>query len=127
MKFKSNLLALLLCAGITTISFSQTSAKTDVNKDIDVTRVYEQVVEEGYGTPFICENLANAYYFRNEYNQALKWFEKLFETQKNLSVEINQRYQQTLKAIATNKITVATLDVMKNSLQNKNFVKTFRK
>ena len=110
MKFESNLLAFLLCAGITTVSFSQTSVKTDVNKDIDVTRVYEQVVDEGYGTPFIYENLANTYYFRNEYNQALKWFEKLFETEKNPSTEINQRYQQTLKAVAATKTTVATLN-----------------
>ncbi len=111
MKFKSNLLAFLLCAGITTVSFSQSKAKTDVNKDIDVTRVYEQVVQEGYGTPFIYENLANAYYFRNEYNKALTWFEKLFETEKNPSEEIKQRYQQTKKAVAATKTTVATLDV----------------
>ncbi len=111
MKFKSNLLAFLLCAGITTVSISQTSTKTDVNKDIDVVRVYEQVVDEGYGTPFIYENLANAYYFRNEYNQALKWFEKLFETEKEVTPEIKQRYQQTLKAVAAAKTIVATLDV----------------
>lgn len=110
MKFKSHLLAFLLCAGITTVSFSQ-SSKTDVNKDIDVVRVYEQVVQEGYGTPFIYENLANAYYFRNEYTQALKWFEKLFETEKNASPELTQRYKQTLKAVAATKTTVATLDV----------------
>ena len=110
MKFKSNLLAFLLCAVISTVSFSQNSKKTDVNKDIDVVRVYEQVVAEGYGTPFIYEKLANAYYFRNEYNKALIWFEKFFETEKNAPAEIKQRYQQTLKAVAATKTTVATLD-----------------
>ncbi|OAD91363.1 hypothetical protein A7A78_11950 [Aequorivita soesokkakensis] len=111
MKFKSNLLAFLLFAGITSISFSQSNTKTDVNKDIDVVRVYEQVVQEGYGTPFIYKNLANAYYFRNEYNQALIWFEKLFEAEKNTDPEIAQRYQQTLKAIKANKNSAAVVKI----------------
>ncbi|SRX52304.1 tetratricopeptide repeat protein [Aequorivita sp. CIP111184] len=111
MKFKSNLLAFLLFAGITSVSFSQSNTKTDVNKDIDVVRVYEQVVQEGYGTPFIYKNLANAYYFRNEYNKALIWFEKLFAAEKNSDPEIAQRYQQTLKAVKVNKTSAAVVKI----------------
>ncbi|WP_062622880.1 hypothetical protein [Aequorivita aquimaris] len=91
MKIKSSLLAFLLFAGINTISFSQSSTKTDVNKDIDVVRVYEQVVSEGYGTAIIYKELANAYYFKSEYNKALLWFEKLFETEKTNDPDILQR------------------------------------
>jgi hypothetical protein len=101
-------LALLLFAGISTFSFSQTAQKnteiqhkTDVNKDIDVARVYEQVIREGYGTPFIYKKLATVYYFNNQYGKALIYFKKLFATKKNTDPEMTRRYQQTLKAVAS--------------------------
>jgi hypothetical protein len=98
---KRNLLALFLFASISTFSFSQTSPhKTDVNKDIDVVRVYEQVVVEGYGTPFIYKKLATAYYFKSEYGKALAWFQKLFAEEKNTDPELAHQYNQTLKAVA---------------------------
>lgn len=98
---KQNLLFLLLFASISTFSFSQTSAhKTDVNKDIDVVRVYEQVVVEGYGTPFIYKQLATAYYFKSEYGKALAWFQKLFAEEKNTDPELLHQYNQSLKAVA---------------------------
>ncbi|PHR11508.1 MAG: hypothetical protein COA40_11205 [Aequorivita sp.] len=98
---KHSLLALFLFAGISTISFSQSkSHKTDVNKDIDVVRVYEQVVEEGYGTPFIYKKLATAYYFKSEYDKAVSWFQKLFSEEKNTDPELAHLYNQALKAIA---------------------------
>lgn len=111
MKIKSNLLAFLLFAGINTISFSQSSTKTDVNKDIDVVRVYEQVVSEGYGTAFIYKELANAYYFKSEYNKALLWFEKLFETEKTNGPDILQRYKQTLKAVKSSENSKAVVKI----------------
>ncbi len=98
---KQNLLAFLLFASISTFSFSQTSPhKTDVNKDIDVVSVYEQVVVEGYGTPFIYKKLATAYYFKSEYGKALAWFQKLFAEERNTDPELAKQYNQTLKAIA---------------------------
>ena len=98
---KRNLLALLLFVSICTISFSQTKThKTDVNKDIDVVRVYEQVVEEGYGTPFIYKKLATAYYFKSEYDKAVSWFQKLFSEEKNTDPELAHQYNQALKAVA---------------------------
>ena len=98
---KQNLLAVFLFVGASTFSISQEkSHKTDVNKDIDVVRVYEQVVKEGYGTPFIYKQLASAYYFKNEYGKALAWFQKLFAEEKNNDPELAHQYSQTLKAIA---------------------------
>ena len=83
------------------VSFSQTNtaSKTDVNKDIDVVKVYEQVVKEGYGTPDIYKKLANGYYFQGEYLQAKEWFEKLFEEVKPTEKILLFRYKQTLKAL----------------------------
>ncbi len=74
-------------------------AQTDVNKDIDLTKVYEQVVKEGYGTPEIHLKLANEYYFLNDYTNAKKWYEKLFEDEKPTDKMLLFRYKQTLKAL----------------------------
>lgn len=98
---RKNLLVLLVLASFSSFSFSQIKAhKTDVNKDIDVVRVYEQVVKEGYGTPFIYKELATAYYFKSEYSKALDWFQKFFSDDRNTDPELRQRYNQSLKAVA---------------------------
>lgn len=83
-----------------------TQAQTDVNKDIDLAKVYEQVVKEGYGTPEIHLKLANEYYFQNDYTNAKKWYEKVFENEKPTDKMLLFRYKQTLKALK--------LDVDKN-------------
>ncbi len=84
----------------TTSTFSQSpTSKTDVNKDIDVVKVYEQVVKEGYGTPDVYKKLANGYYFQGEYLKAKKWFETLFEIEKPSDKILIFRYKQTLKAL----------------------------
>lgn len=111
MKFKLHLLAFLLFAGISSVSFSQTKTRIDVNKDIDVVRVYEQVVAEGYGTPFIYSELANAYYFRSEYNKAVLWFERLFDAEKTHDPQMLQRYKQTLKAVKSSENAKAVVKI----------------
>lgn len=112
---KRYLLLLFLFAAVSTASFSQTkSAKTDVNKDIDVVRVYEQVVKEGYGTPFIYKKLAVAYYFKSEYGLAVSWFQKLFAEEKTDDPQLNLQYNQALKAVAAAKSgSVETAGVLK--------------
>lgn len=98
---KQRLLALFLFVGASTFSYSQEiKHKTDVNRDIDVVRVYEQVVKEGYGTSFIYKELATAYYFKSEYGKALTWFQKFFAVEKNTDPELAHQYSQTLKAVA---------------------------
>ena len=77
-------------------------AQTDVNKDIDVAKVYEQVVKEGYGTPKVYLKLANEYYFQGKYDHAKKWYERVFETEKPTDKMILFRYKQTLKALKLN-------------------------
>ncbi len=89
----------MLCFLATSQLFAQNQAKTDVNKDIDVAKVYEQVVKEGYGTPEIYLKLANEHYFQGNYTSAKKWFEKVFETEKPTDKKIVFRYKQTLKAL----------------------------
>ena len=113
-----------LLLGFTFFGFSQTTAIPDqnfeqalinlgidtnptiVNKDIDVVKVYEKVVKDGYGTPSVYKELANATYFRSEYTESKKWFEKLFEQVKVTDSTLIFRYHQTLKALGLNKKTV---------------------
>lgn len=100
---KKTLFVLILFASISSFSFSQNKKhKIDVNKDIDIVSVYEEVVREGYGTPFIYKKLATAYYFKSEYSKALTWFEKLFAAEKNTDPELLRYYRQALKAVAAN-------------------------
>lgn len=89
----------ILCLFVVSNLFAQNQAKTDVNKDIDVAKVYEQVVKEGYGTPEIYLKLANEHYFQGNYPSAKKWFEKVFEIEKPTDKKILFRYKQTLKAL----------------------------
>ena len=77
-------------------------AQTDVNKDIDVARVYVQVVKEGYGTPTIYLKLANEYYFHSNYADAKLWYEKVFESEQPTDKTILFRYKQSLKALKLN-------------------------
>ena len=71
----------------------------DVNKDISITKVYEQVIKEGYGTSKVYLDLANAYYFEGNYASAKKWYEKLFEIENEATEQILFRYTQSLKAL----------------------------
>lgn len=84
---------------ITTFAFSQSEKKVNVNEDIDLVKVYKQVVKEGYGTPSVYKDLANATYFRSEYAESKKWFEFLFEEEKVTDKTLLFRYYQSLKAL----------------------------
>jgi hypothetical protein len=79
------------------------TAQTDVYKDINVAKVYEQVVKEGYGTVTVYLKLANEYYFQNDYANARKWYEKVFEDKEKAGDKMLLfRYKQTLKALKIN-------------------------
>ena len=93
------LLIAVLCFSSLTYAQNEAPKKTDVNKDVDLVVVYEQVVKEGYATPKIYKELANAQYFRNNYKEAKKWFEKLFEVENLSDATLAFRYKQTLKAL----------------------------
>ena len=95
------LVALLFLFSLTTTVTSQTTAieKTDVNKDIDLMRVYEQYVKDGYGTPAVYKKLADGYYFKNDYTTAKKWLEELLQADASTPKMYINRYIQTLRAL----------------------------
>ncbi len=87
----------LFFVGLSLTSYSQD--KIDVNKDIDLVKVYTQVVNEGYGTVSIYKELANAHYFRSNYSESKKWYEKLFSEEEPQEKIHLYRYKQSLKAL----------------------------
>ena len=90
---------ILFLVFITSSCFSQSSEKINVNKDIDIVKVYTQVVKEGYGTLKIYEELATANYFRSNYSESKKWFEKYFSEVETIEPLHLYRYNQSLKAL----------------------------
>ena len=104
------LVILFLC--VSTFSFSQSEKTIDVNKDIDLVKVYKQVVKEGYGTPSVYTDLANATYFRSEYAESKKWFEILFEEVKVTDPTLIFRYNQSLKALGLYKKSVVDFSTL---------------
>ncbi|MEZ4858465.1 MAG: hypothetical protein R2781_06610 [Flavobacteriaceae bacterium] len=79
--------------------FAQENIVKDGNKDISITKVYEQVVKEGYATPKLYLDLANAYYFESNYVSAKKYYEIVFETKELVSEKVLFRYKQSLRAL----------------------------
>lgn len=92
-------LLFLLCLFVASNLTAQNSKKTDVNRDINLAKVYEQLVKEGYGSQEVYLKLANEHYFQGNYQSAKKWFEKVFEQSVPTDEKLIFRYKQTLRAL----------------------------
>ena len=91
------LLAVTLLLFVSFVGFSQ--QKTTSSTKIDIVKVYEQTIKEGYPTLEIYQKLANTQYFRSNYKEAKKWFEMWFEMEPPKDETPRYRYRQTLKAL----------------------------
>ncbi len=69
------------------------------NYNIDVVKVYEKVVEDGYESVQIFQKLANSHYSRGNYIQARKWFEKWFNLDKTPERIAYLKFSKTLQAL----------------------------
>lgn len=106
LKVKRLVILLILCSTAFSVKAQKTTASIDVNHYVEIHKVYEQVVKEGYGTPFIYKTLANFYYFNSNYLRAKLWFEKLFAEEKP-DAHLKLRYLQSLKALELDKALLA--------------------
>jgi outer membrane protein OmpA-like peptidoglycan-associated protein/tetratricopeptide (TPR) repeat protein len=103
MKIKNIVYSLFLSV-VLTQGFAQqkTVSKADANYDryayVDAIENYEKVAEKGYQDEKMFQKLGNAYYFKAELPQALKWYEQLFTLYPNQEPEYFYRYSQTLKS-----------------------------
>lgn len=71
---------------------------------IDAIRIYERLAEKGKGNATIYRKLANSYYFNGKYDQANKWYTRLFEDHSSepVDAEYYYRYAETLKNVGEN-------------------------
>lgn len=70
---------------------------------VDAIKVYEKIVDQGYVSQEILQKLGNSYFFKAEYNKALKPYEILFSKlnsgeYKKVDPEYYYRYAQCLKS-----------------------------
>ena len=61
--------------------------------------IYKKVAEQGYQSPELYQRIADSYYFKGDLNEAAAWYEKLYNSNKNLALEYYFRYAHALKAI----------------------------
>jgi outer membrane protein OmpA-like peptidoglycan-associated protein/tetratricopeptide (TPR) repeat protein len=102
----TTLLYSLFLSVIVTQGYAQkaTVSKADANYDryayVDAIANYEKVAQKGYQDEKMFQKLGNAYYFKAELPQALKWYEQLFTLYPNQEPEYFYRYAQALKSTA---------------------------
>jgi outer membrane protein OmpA-like peptidoglycan-associated protein/tetratricopeptide (TPR) repeat protein len=65
---------------------------------VDAINNYEKVAEKGYEDEKMFQKLGNAYYFKAELSQSLKWYNQLFNLYPNQEPEYFYRYSQALKS-----------------------------
>lgn len=84
--------------------FSQKTVVSRAEKEydrfayVDAIDNYEKVAEKGYQDEKMFQKLGNAYYFKAELPQALKWYDQLFAVYPNQEPEYFYRYSQVLKS-----------------------------
>lgn len=67
---------------------------------VDAIDNYLKVAAKGYKDEKMFQKLGNAYYFKAELQEALKWYEQLFASYPNQEPEYYYRYSQALKSKA---------------------------
>lgn len=71
---------------------------------IDARDIYLKVAESGYGSEEVFRKLANTYYYNGRYDEAVEWYDKLFEVNPDvLEPLIYLRYSQSLEAVGNHK------------------------
>ncbi|OXA70491.1 flagellar motor protein MotB [Flavobacterium aquidurense] len=103
-------------------SSAQTASQKKADKDydqyayIDAISIYEKVAEKGYKDEKLFQRLGNAYYFNGELTKAVKWYDVLFEINKEQEPEYYYRYAQTLKATGDYAKADKTLEVFNKKI-----------
>lgn len=96
------LIIALLCIAYSAQGQENLPLKTSESNQIDVIKVYENVLEEGYESAQIYQKLAQANFARENYPDAKKWFEKWFEIDESPSPVAYYHYSKTLEYLNEN-------------------------
>src|SRR5699024_1664450 len=99
------LLVLLIALGNVNFSTAQERKVKKADKKyesygyVDAEKIYRKVADKGYESEELFTRLANAYYYQAKYDEAAKWYKKLFELNDEPSeAVIYLRYSQSLRA-----------------------------
>ena len=71
---------------------------------IDAASIYEKVLDKGYRSESLLQNLGDSYYFNGKYEEASKWYSELFQMNAAQSSEYVLRYAQSLKAVGNDSL-----------------------
>ncbi len=89
----------LIFIGVIFLNTHAQQSQVALSTYIDVAKVYEKVVEDGYESIQIYQKLATTHYNRGNYIEAKKWFEKWFSKDKNPDKIAYLNYSKTLEAL----------------------------
>lgn len=81
-----------------TISIKDADRKYEEYAYADAIKAYESIVNKGTKDEKIVQRLANSYYFTGELQEALKWYDDLFNMNDQQESEYLYRYAQCLKS-----------------------------
>lgn len=92
---------------------------------VDAQKIYLAVAEKGYESEEIFTKLGNSYYFNAQYDEAVKWYDRLFTHAPEPSEPILfLRYSQALKATGKNEKAKEYYDAYNTKTGNNPNVKT---
>ncbi|MCZ8228128.1 hypothetical protein [Flavobacterium sp.] len=99
--------------------------KNDPNKSITIIplETYERLVEKGTRSSELFSQLADAYFYKNEYTKASKYYSEFFTIEKKIKPEFYLRYAVTLDKLGQKEKSKALLmtyeALLKNNKTNK--------
>ena len=108
MKLHSKYIAICLFL-ISNCLFSQQDKVTKANTKyfnmsyVDAIKLYTNLVNDGYGTSEIFENLGNSYYFQSNYEFAKASYDSLYNKTHDFSIPTYYRYINVLRSVNNNK------------------------
>lgn len=73
--------------------------KTETHLYIDILKTYENMADNGYISIDILKKMGNSYFYKNEFDKAEKWYNKLFIITTDLEPYYYYRYSIVLKSI----------------------------
>ncbi len=99
------LLSLCFCGAYSQSSkLDKANAKFNNYNFIEASKIYQKVAESGYESEELYQKLGDLYYFKSQYTEAEKWYEKLYALKPSgLKSEYLLRYSQSLKATGQSK------------------------
>lgn len=105
MKFTHRHIILIITILFTSLGYSQIDKLKEADKMfegyafIDAQKIYLEVARSGYESENLFKKLGDSYYFNNDQEKALEWYQKLYDLNQNLSKEYLFRYAQSLKGV----------------------------